>query len=122
MSDMIHHHSASPLFGGETDAFDVIETDEISIWQNSVEVAGGFATVAEAVAEAETLAIKWDRDNMTLDYASDMFDKEPSDLTCALLLNEAANYHRDEMIAHDTFQMIVKRVANWLADEYKLGD
>lgn len=123
MSDLIHHHAAMPQFGGDGDAFDVIETDDgISINQGGNEIDYGFPNVEVAVAKAEELAATWDRDNMTLDRATDLFDNEPSDLICALLLNEAANYHRDEMIGHDSFQMIVKRVAEWLADEYQLGD
>ena len=54
---------------------------------------------------------------VTLDIATDCFDNAPSDTTAATLLSVAAQYHRDEMILPGTFQLIVERVAEWLADE-----
>lgn len=59
----IHHHTASPYSGTEEDGFDVIETDEISIWQGSLQVEFGFASVAEAIENADEMARKFDRVN-----------------------------------------------------------
>ena len=53
---------------------------------------------------------------MTLDDATDAFDHSPGDSVSADLLRTATEYHRDNMIATDTFEKIVLRVAEWLAD------
>lgn len=116
----IHHHSAPPVYGHEGDEFNVIETDEgISIYQ------GGFPiescdSVEEAERRADELAEEFDKDVLTLDVARDAFDISPGDRVAAIYLNEAAKYHRDGMIEDDTFRKIVQRVAEWLADDFKL--
>lgn len=63
MTNLIHHHTASPYTGGEEDGFDVIETDEISIWHHGNQEAYGFATVAEAEAAADEMASRFDLKN-----------------------------------------------------------
>lgn len=54
---------------------------------------------------------------MTLDQARDDFDGAPSDTACANYLKEAARYWADGIIDDVTFESIVLRVAEWLADE-----
>lgn len=62
--DLIHHHAAMPRWGTDGDAFDVIETDEITIYQGAMPIESGFDTVAEAEARADELANEWDADDL----------------------------------------------------------
>lgn len=63
MSDLVHHHTAAPYTGGEEDGFDVIETNEISVWHHSMQVDYGFDTVRAAIERADELAAEFDRRN-----------------------------------------------------------
>ena len=56
-------------------------------------------------------------EHLTLDDATERFDHEPSDQSCAALLRASSTYFQDEMIGEDEFLRIVERVAEWLADE-----
>lgn len=70
---MIHHHTAQPALGDDSDAFDVLESGgEISIWQRSIEREGYFATVESAIERAEEMAKGFDAAELIRKHAAEI--------------------------------------------------